>query len=243
MVDNPGISFLQKHDALAGKDRSQHTNTYRQIHIYSLRRNNYMHNIQVSDDSAVRVYGKLYTGYVKNRNKEMDRIDNSTGWSIGILVLSLSLMINAGIAYCYIPLSFIFIMPFWLKEARRYIYYMFWSFKESELEGEISSMLSTRQLDSDKVTEIINIKKPVSILSESKSLYVRFYRSYFWMVLIIYITTLFIALKQGALSSGIVSATFIAASAILMIIAYVGRDEFVLPRKTIMRRGINRHSI
>lgn len=200
-----------------------------------------MSKIPLTDDSAIRLYDSLYTGYVSNRNKEIDRIDNSTGWSVGILVLSLSLMINAGIEYYLIPLSLFFVITFWLKEARRYIYYMFWSLKESEMENEISSILNTRQMDPEKVDDIINIKQPLSILSESKSLYVRFYRSYFWMVLIIYITTFLTALRQGALSSSVISAVFIAFFAILVVIAYHGKDEFILPRKTIMRMGISRH--
>ncbi len=200
-----------------------------------------MSKIQLTDDSAIRLYDALYTGYVSNRNKEIDRIDNSTGWSVGILVLSLSLMINAGIEYYLIPLSLFFVITFWLKEARRYIYYMFWSLKESEMENEISSILNTRQMDPEKVEDIINLKQPLSILSEYKSLYVRFYRSYFWMVLIIYITTFLTALRQGALSSDVISAVFIAFFAMLVIIAYRGRDEFILPRKTIMRMGISRH--
>ncbi len=200
-----------------------------------------MSKIPLTDDSAIRLYDSLYTGYVSNRNKEIDRIDNSTGWSVGILVLSLSLMINAGIEYYLIPLSLFFVITFWLKEARRYIYYMFWSLKESEMENEISSILNTRQMDPEKVEEIISLKQPLSILSESKSLYVRFYRSYFWMVLIIYITTVLTALRQGALSSNIISAIFIATFVMLAIIAYHGKDEFILPRKTMMRMGICRH--
>ncbi|NOQ56330.1 MAG: DUF2270 domain-containing protein [Nanohaloarchaea archaeon] len=200
-----------------------------------------MSKIPLTDDSAIRLYDTLYTGYVSNRNKEIDRIDNSTGWSVGILVLSLSLMINAGIEYYLIPLSLFFVITFWLKEARRYIYYMFWSLKESEMENEISTILNTRQMEPEKVEEIINLKQPLSILSESKSLYVRFYRSYFWMVLIIYITTILTALRQGALSSNIVSALFIAGFVILAVVAYYGKDEFILPRKTIMRMGISRH--
>ena len=200
-----------------------------------------MSKISLTDDSAIRLYDSLYTGYVSNRNKEIDRIDNSTGWSVGILVLSLSLMINAGIEYYLIPLSLFFVITFWLKEARRYIYYMFWSLKESEMENEISSILNTRQMDPEKVEVIISLKQPLSILSESKSLYVRFYRSYFWMVLIIYITTVLTALRQGALSSNIISAIFIATFVMLAIIAYHGKDEFILPRKTMMRMGICRH--
>ena len=200
-----------------------------------------MSKIPLTDDSASRLYAQLYMGYVHNRNKEMDRIDNSTGWSVGILVLALSLMINAGIAYYLIPLSLIFVITFWLKEARRYIYYMFWSLKESELEKGMSSALISRHIDTDKMEEVVNLSRPLTVLSESKSLYVRFYRSYFWMVLIIYITTILMALKQGAFSSDIVSAVFLAASAIMAVIAYKGRDEFIMPRKTIMRMGISRH--
>lgn len=200
-----------------------------------------MSKIHLTDDSAARLYGRLYAGYVDNRNKEMDRIDNSTGWSVGILVLALSLMINAGLPYFYIPFTLIFVITFWLKEARRYIYYMFWSMKESEMENEMSSILNTKQIDTDKVNEIINIKRPLTVLTEHKSLYVRFYRSYFWMVVIIYITTLFMAVQQGALSSNIVSAIFLAAFAMLSVIAYAGKDEFILPRKTIMKMGICRH--
>jgi len=200
-----------------------------------------MSKIPLTDDSASRLYSQLYMGYVHNRNKEMDRIDNSTGWSVGILVLALSLMINAGIAYYLIPLSLFFVITFWLKEARRYIYYMFWSLKESELEKGMSSALASRHMDTDKMEEVVNLSRPLTVLSESKSLYVRFYRSYFWMVLIIYITTILMALKQGAFSSDIVSAVFLAATAIMAVIAYKGRDEFIMPRKTIMRMGISRH--
>ncbi|MCK5063246.1 MAG: DUF2270 domain-containing protein [Candidatus Aenigmarchaeota archaeon] len=200
-----------------------------------------MSKIPLTDDSASRLYSQLYMGYVHNRNKEMDRIDNSTGWSVGILVLALSLMINAGIAYYLIPLSLFFVITFWLKEARRYIYYMFWSLKESELEKGMSSALASRHIDTDKMEEVVNLSRPLTVLSESKSLYVRFYRSYFWMVLIIYITTILMALEQGAFSSDIVSAVFLAATAIMAVIAYKGRDEFIMPRKTIMRMGISRH--
>ena len=200
-----------------------------------------MPKITLTDDSLSRLYGQLYMGYVNNRNKEMDRIDNSTGWSIGILVLALSLMINADVAYYFIPLSIFFIIPFWFKEARRYIYYMFWSLKESELENDMSSFFTTKHIDIEKIEDIVSLNRPLTVLSEHKSLYVRFYRSYFWMVLIIYITTVLLALKQGAFSSNIFIAVFLAVSAIMLVIAYKGRDEFIMPRATIMRSGISRH--
>ena len=200
-----------------------------------------MPKIPLTDDSLSRLYGQLYIGYVHNRNKEMDRIDNSTGWSIGILVLALSLMINADVAYYFIPLSIFFIIPFWFKEARRYIYYMFWSLKESELENDMSSFFTTKHIDIEKIEEVVGLNRPLTVLSEHKSLYVRFYRSYFWMVLIIYITTVLLALKQGAFSSNIFIAVFLAVSAIMLVIAYKGRDEFIMPRATIMRSGISRH--
>lgn len=200
-----------------------------------------MSKIPLTDDSMSRLYGQLYMGYVHNRNKEMDRIDNSTGWSIGILILALSLMINADIAYYYMPLSVFFVMPFWFKEARRYIYYMFWSLKESELENYMSSFFTSRHMDTGDIEDVVKLNRPLTVLSEHKSLYVRFYRSYFWIVLIIYITTALLALKQGAFSSGIIIAVFLAASATLLVIAYKGRDEFIMPRETIMRSGISRH--
>jgi len=118
---------------------------------------------------------------------------------------------------------------------------MFWSLKESELEKGMSSIITSRYIDTDKMEDVVNLSRPLTVLSESKSLYVRFYRSYFWMVLIIYITTILMALKQGAFSSDIVSAVFLAASAIMAVIAYKGKDEFILPRKTIMRMGISRN--
>ncbi len=209
--------------------------------IYHLPTINHMASIHLSDDSASRLYSRLYSGYVNNRNKEMDRVDTSTGWSFGILILSLSLMINAQIPYYYIPFAAMFLIPFLFKETRRYIYYMFWSLKESEMETEMLRVMKERNIDTQKLSEIISIRCPTTILSLGKSMNVRFYRSYIWMFFIIFLTTFFVSLQQlGTLPAAhmvIFSAMFL----VFVVVIYHGRDELIMPRKTIMRMGISRH--
>jgi uncharacterized membrane protein len=195
---------------------------------------------KVTEDGQTRLINTIYTGYVNNRNKEIDRIDNSTGWSIGILVLMLSFMITSDIPYYFIPFTFIILLPFWIKESRRYVYYLYWSFMESEIKDQISSSIEKKQMNNKIFSKIIDFKQPDKIIDIYKAFKVRFFRSYYWFTLLIYFTTLIQAIQQQAIfnhtqTQGII---FILILTTLICLGFKNHDEMIMPRKVIMQPGI-----
>lgn len=195
-------------------------------------------SIELTTNGGVRLISTIHQAYVNNRNQEMDRIDNSTGWSVGILVLMLSFMLSSGVPFYFVPFSIIVIIPFWIKESRRYVYYMFWSHKESEMESQIQHSLEFGRYNKKNIIEIMEFNKPHHLINIYKAMRVRFYRSYFWMTLLIYIATLLLAVSQGALSSIWIASGFILLLFAIILIGLKGKDEMILPRKTIMHLGI-----
>ncbi len=195
-------------------------------------------SIELTTNGGVRLISSIHQAYVNNRNQEMDRIDNSTGWSVGILVLMLSFMLSSGVPFYFVPFSVVVIIPFWIKESRRYVYYMFWSHKESEMESQIQRSLECGRYNKKDIIEIMEFKKPHQLINIYKAMRVRFYRSYFWMTLLIYIGTLLLAVSQGALSSIWIASGFILLLFAIILIGLKGKDEMILPRKTIMHLGI-----
>ena len=195
-------------------------------------------SVEITKGEYSRLLSTIHQAYVRNRNKEMDRIDNSTGWSVGILVLMLSFMMTSGVPFYFIPFSIIVILPFWIKESRRYVYYMFWSHKESEIENQIQYSIESGKYDRKAITRIIDFKKPGKLIHIEKALSVRFYRSYYWMIMLIYIATVLLAISQSAMDN-IYTVIILAISFIILILLGIkGKDETLLPRKTIMHLSI-----
>ncbi|MBW6451772.1 MAG: DUF2270 domain-containing protein [DPANN group archaeon] len=192
----------------------------------------------IEEDSAGRLLGNLYSGYVQNRNEEMTRIDNSTGWSVAIVTLILSFSLGINTPYYFVPLAIIFIAPFWLKESRRYVYYIFWSDKERKAEECILQTYKTGKVDSKKIIELIDDIRPLKIITLKKAMIVRLYRSYFWMIVMIFSVTFLLSYVQGAIQTQYIAILFLLIGFILLIAAVKGKDEFLLPRKIIMKPGI-----
>ncbi|MCK5299566.1 MAG: DUF2270 domain-containing protein [Candidatus Aenigmarchaeota archaeon] len=184
----------------------------------------------------------IYQGYVRNRNKEIDRIDNSTGWSIGILVLMLSFMFTANVPFYLVPFSIIIPLPFWIKESRRYVYYMFWSHKESQMAEQIQHRFENNRYDSKSIIRVMDFKRPDKLININRAIKVRFYRSYFWMTVLIYVITLALAISQNQLTNNYVMTCFAIFFIIIIIIGIKGISEMIMPRKVIMHLGI-RHDI
>ena len=194
----------------------------------------------MQEDSAGRFLGNLYSGYVQNRNEEMSRIDNSTGWSVAIMTLILSFALGVNAPYYFVPMSVLFIAMFWFKESRRYVYYMFWSDKERKAEECIKDSYRTGVIDREKIMSLIDEKRPLKLISVRKAMIVRLYRSYFWMVVMIYSVTFILAYAQGAIFNQMISIVFLLFAIALLVMAFYGKDEFILPRKVIMKPGISK---
>jgi len=193
---------------------------------------------EITKDARSRLISAIYQGYVRNRNKEMDRIDNSTGWSIGILVLMLTFMLTSGVPYYYVPLSFIILLPFWIKESRRYVYYMFWSKKESDMESQIQATFEHHKYDKKGIIKALDFRRPDKMIKIYKAFKVRFYRSYFWMMLLIYMSTLILAITQEALGNTWIMLTFTIGLIIITWLGFWGFQEMIMPRRIIMHLGI-----
>ncbi len=198
------------------------------------------HHNWARNDSPTRLLQALYNGYVNNRLKEMDRIDHSTGWSMSIFFLVVSYMLATNVHYYIAPLALIIIIPYWMKESRRYVYYMFWSKKESDTESLIKKMMCDGRLDPREFARVVDFKKPTHVVSITKAIRVRFYRTYYWLFVLDYVVMLILAVQQGAISNPTILGTVLlgGGAILLAILSLTSKGEIVLPRRVIMLPGI-----
>lgn len=191
-------------------------------------------------NAASRLLASLHTAYVRNRNEEMDRIDRSTGWSVALLTLVLSFAFTSNLPYYFIPLSLFFVFVFCFKEARRYVYYIFWSHKEFMAERLFKKCFTTNIISTERVLRLIEEVTPTAIIPIENALKVRFYRSYYWMIVIIFVATLLLALEQSALSDARIVSIFFISFVLLALVTLHGFEEIIMPRRKMLEMRLAR---